>query len=112
MELLRMFAKETNLPTFAGGRAAAGAAGRVAPGGARNLLSGSYKRDPSGTENGMSEATVETRLALLEQIAEYLGGIIKDHETRLRWIERVTLYAMGALGIGDLVLHALDRLKH
>lgn len=31
----------------------------------------------------------ETRIALLEQIAETTGRLVSDHENRLRWAERI-----------------------
>lgn len=52
-----------------------------------------------------------TRLALLERTATDLGEIVKDHEKRIRWTERVALYGIGAVGLGGFILNVYDHLK-
>ena len=58
------------------------------------------------------EKTLETRVSLLERIADDMAKLATDHEKRLRWIERVVLYAMGTVGIGGFLLNVFDHLKH
>jgi hypothetical protein len=54
---------------------------------------------------------LETRVALLERMAEDLGSIVKDHEKRLRWSERVLFYGMGVLGVGGFALNMWSRFQ-
>jgi hypothetical protein len=54
---------------------------------------------------------IETRVALLERMAEDLGSIVKDHEKRIRWSERVLFYGMGVLGVGGFVLNMWSRFQ-
>jgi hypothetical protein len=56
------------------------------------------------------EKDLDTRVALLERMADDLGSIVKDHEKRLRWNERVLFYGMGVIGVSGFVLNVWARL--
>lgn len=59
----------------------------------------------------MRDRSVEVRLAVLEQTSVDMGAIVKDHESRIRWIERVAMYGMGTLGIGSFLLSVFKTVK-
>lgn len=61
----------------------------------------------------LESRSVNTRIELLEHIAADLKTLVMDHEGRLRWIERVVLYGMGAVGVGSFAMNIFDHLsKH
>lgn len=59
----------------------------------------------------MYEFSTETRMALLERGMLLLQDISKDHESRLRKLERWVMYGSGAVGVLSLVLHFLENHK-
>jgi hypothetical protein len=58
----------------------------------------------------MSEQ-IETRVALLERLAEDLGKLVSDHEKRIRSNERMLFYGMGVIGVGGFLVNVWARLK-
>lgn len=53
----------------------------------------------------LREEKIQTRVALLERLAEDLGNLVSDHEKRLRANERVLFYGMGVVGVGGFLLN-------
>ncbi|MES2136108.1 MAG: hypothetical protein V4502_03485 [Pseudomonadota bacterium] len=58
------------------------------------------------------EGNVETRLALLERMADDLGTIVKDHEDRLRSNERMVIYGAAVFGMCALAVSVWAKLSH
>lgn len=62
----------------------------------------------NGTKVVEIRGSLEARVLVMERLLEDMGKVVKDHESRVRWIERVVMYGIGAAGLGSFVL---DHLK-
>ena len=60
----------------------------------------------------MRDQDLDVRVALLERIAEDLSSLTKDHESRLRWIEKIAYYGLGMMGVGSIGTFALSVFDH
>jgi len=67
---------------------------------------------PSDNVVEMHDRSVNVRLARLERIATDMGRILEDHESRMRWGERLLMYGAGTLGVGGFLLNLFTSLKH
>ncbi len=56
--------------------------------------------------------SLDTRLALLERMADDLGTIVKDHEKRLRSNERMVIYGTAVFGLCALAISVWAKLSH
>ncbi len=56
--------------------------------------------------------SLDTRVALLERMADDLGTIVKDHEKRLRSNERMVIYGTAVFGLCALAISVWAKLSH
>lgn len=57
----------------------------------------------------MQAEEITEMLTKQETIIENLTSIMKDHESRLRFIERVVGYGLGAVGLVEFAINALNK---
>jgi hypothetical protein len=56
------------------------------------------------------EDMLRTRVAVLQRIAQELEVLVKDHENRLRKLERIAMYGAGVIGVVSIGLHFMEHL--